>query len=223
MLKKYFSGSRSRWYLGALGAVVVVLVVYWIQGTESGSATSQARIIADRASIPSSMGSFGVPTGNYTLLGTVSKVADGDTVTLIVGGKARRVRLDSIDAPEFSNGIKQIGQPYSEAAQKYLHKLVIGKTLTAQCYEKDQYSREVCTLMLPDGSSVNRKMVESGHAWAYTAHRGEYLRDDIMPMLQHKARNKGLGLWAQQGATEPWVWRYECWRHQQCEASESAH
>lgn len=158
-----------------------------------------------------------MPPGRYVLQGQVNRVADGDTVTLTVNGKSRRVRLDSIDAPESGHSAREPGQPYAEAAQRYLQKLVGGKTLTAQCYEQDQFERDICALMLPDGTSANRQMVAAGFAWAYTARRGEYLRDQAMPGLQEQARHAGLGLWAQGGPTEPWKWRYECWRNQRCE------
>lgn len=159
------------------------------------------------------------PKGKYVLKGVVSKVADGDTVTLRVDGRPHRVRLDSIDAPEIGHRDTEPGQPYAEASRQYLRKLIDGKSLTAQCYEKDQYGRQLCALVLPNGDSVNRQMVASGYAWAYTARRGEYLRDTAMEGLQRQAREAGRGLWAQGGPTEPWKWRYECWRNQRCEKS----
>ena len=91
-----------------------------------------------------------------------------------------------------------------------------GKTLTAQCYEKDQYGRDVCALILEDGRSANRLQVEAGYAWAYTARKGDYLRDKAMPDLQRQAKDAGRGLWVQQGAMQPWKWRYDCWRQRQC-------
>lgn len=158
----------------------------------------------------------GVPQGSYTLTGTVVNVSDGDTVTLRAPDGQRRIRMDSIDAPEEGHGADQPGQPYAEASRKNLAGLVAGKTLTAQCYEKDQYGRDVCALILEDGRSANRLQVESGYAWAYTARKGDYLRDKAMPDLQRQAKDAGRGLWVQQGAMQPWKWRYDCWRQRQC-------
>lgn len=221
MRRKYSIGRVGRKLGGVLGVALVALVVHWIQGDEPHPDTpAVTRSGASQQPAPSATTGFvttGVPVGSYTLRGTVSKIADGDTVTLTVNGQSRRVRLDSIDAPETGHSDREPGQPYSQAAQRYLQKLIGGKTLTAQCYEKDQYDREICALILPDGDSANRKMVESGYAWAYTARRGDYLRDAAMPGLQKQAREAGLGLWAQGGPTEPWKWRYECWRNQRCE------
>jgi endonuclease YncB( thermonuclease family) len=124
--------------------------------------------------------------------------------------------MDSIDAPEEGHGTDQPGQPDAEAARKHLAGLVAGKTLTAQCYEQDQYGRDVCALILADGRSANRVQVEAGYAWAYTARKGDYLRDKAMPDLQRQAKAAGRGLWARPDPVQPWKWRYDCWRQRQC-------
>lgn len=152
----------------------------------------------------------------YELRGRIVDVADGDTVTMLTSDGQRRIRLDSIDAPEAGNGANQPGQPYAEASRKHLAGLVAGRYLRAQCHEADQYGRDVCTVRLDDGSSANRAQVSAGYAWAYTARRGAYLRDAAMPALQRNAREARQGLWSQPGAVEPWKWRYECWRQRKC-------
>ena len=159
-----------------------------------------------------------VPEGTYELLGKVVNVTDGDSVTLLTDdGKQHRIRLDSIDAPEKEHGPDEPGQLYAEQARGHLASLVAGKRLTARCYGNDQYRREVCALMLDDGSSANRAQVASGYAWAYTARLDAYLRDGAMPVLQRRAKEAGLGLWSQQGPTSPWKWRYDCWKQQRCD------
>lgn len=230
-------GRIGRRVGSVLGVAIAAWVVHWVQGWQDSTptVTSSSQSGASRSSSPGDAGhtlnrapsttaprstataaASAVPAGRYTLTGVVSKVADGDTVTLTVQGKSHRVRLDSIDAPEAGHSVKEPGQPFAEASQQYLDKLVGGKTLTAQCYQQDQFDRDVCALILPDGNSANRMMVASGYAWAYTARRGDYLNDGAMPALQQQARRTGLGLWAQGGPTEPWKWRYECWRNQRC-------
>ena len=197
--------------LAAAGALV-----NWLQ--PSGRDASRQ---ADRpgTSAPSAQGrgpSGGVPPGSYTLTGAIVNVADGDTVTLRAPDGQRRIRMDSIDAPEEGHGADQPGQPDAEAARQHLASLVAGKTLTAQCYEQDQYGRDVCALILDDGRSANRLQVEAGYAWAYTARKGDYLRDKAMPELQRQAKAAGRGLWARPDAVQPWKWRYDCWRQRQC-------
>ena len=189
--------------------------------SRSGSSSSAPPSSAPPSSAPSSPQTGpaladGVPKGSYTLTGVIVNVADGDTVTLRARDGQRRIRMDSIDAPEEGHGADQPGQPFAEASRKNLADLVAGKTLTAQCYEQDQYGRDVCALILDNGASANRMQVQAGYAWAYTARRGDYLRDTAMTGLQRQAQQARRGLWAQEGAVQPWKWRYDCWRQRQC-------
>nr|WP_315845317.1 thermonuclease family protein [uncultured Achromobacter sp.] len=222
-------GSKLTALIVALILAAAGAIVNWLQpsgrdvsrppatgtSTAPGQNQTQTQTQAPSRSGPAPAG--GVPQGSYTLTGTIVNVADGDTVTLRAPDGQRRIRMDSIDAPEEGHGADQPGQPYAEAARKNLASLVAGKTLTAQCYEKDQYGRDVCALILEDGRSANRLQVEAGYAWAYTARKGDYLRDKAMPDLQRQAKDAGRGLWVQQGAVQPWKWRYDCWRQRQCE------
>ncbi|WP_459614896.1 thermonuclease family protein [Bordetella sp. 2513F-2] len=208
---------------GALGALVLAVAGalahrYFPSGGPSGeSAAPASRPAATGSPAGAAQARGGVPAAVYTLAGTVTQVPDGDTVTLRTAEGNRRIRLDSIDAPEVGSGSAQPGQPHSAAARRNLSALVEGRRVTAWCYETDQYERHVCALMLDDGSSANRAQVEAGYAWAYTARRGDYLRDQAMPALQRQAREAGRGLWAQPGAVEPWKWRYDCWRQRRCD------
>lgn len=217
---------------GKLTALIVALIlaaagaiVNWLQpsGRSDSSPASrqpQSQSTPAQPSTPSSRPgpalAGGIPAGSYTLTGAIVNVADGDTVTLRARDGQRRIRMDSIDAPEEGHGADQPGQPYAEASRKHLADLVAGKTLTAQCYEQDQYGRDVCALILDDGRSANRLQVEAGYAWAYTARKGAYLRDKALPGLQRQAKDAKRGLWAQPAAMQPWKWRYDCWRQRQC-------
>ncbi|WP_170941523.1 thermonuclease family protein [Bordetella genomosp. 7] len=223
MRRQFSSGRLGRRLGGLLAVALAAAVAHWFP--ELGNRPSEP---AHRAEAPDparpaardgsahSGAAVPVPPGRYALAGKVVSVPDGDTVALQVGGRRHRVRLDSIDSPEAGHGAEQPGQPYADAARRHLEQLVGGMTLTAQCYEEDQFERDVCALILPDGSSANRAQVAAGFAWAYTARRGEYLRDDAMPGLQRQARDARRGLWQQGGAVEPWKWRYECWRNRRC-------
>lgn len=156
------------------------------------------------------------PAQGYELAGRVVDVADGDTFTLLVGRTRERIRMASIDAPETTHGSDQPGQDHAQASRKALSDWVAGKTLRLRCYERDQYGRSVCDVPLADGSTVNRKMVAEGWAWANRQGRDKYLRDTKLPGLEARARAQGLGLWERRNAIAPWVWRYQCWRQNRC-------
>ncbi|MFD4839182.1 thermonuclease family protein [Achromobacter sp. NPDC058515] len=218
--KPFFRGGSK------LTALVVALIlaaagalINWLQPSGRDGQRPAERPGASAPAVqnkPGPAAAGGVPPGSYTLTGMIVNVADGDTVTLRAPDGQRRIRMDSIDAPEEGHGTEQPGQPDAEASRKHLASLVAGKTLTAQCYEQDQYGRDVCALILDDGRSANRLQVEAGYAWAYTAPKGDYLRDKAMPELQRQAKAARRGLWVRQDAMQPWKWRYDCWRQRQC-------
>lgn len=155
-------------------------------------------------------------SAEYRIDGAVSAVADGDTVTFRSGGTERKIRLDSIDAPELNHGSGQPGQPFGREARDFLAAWLMAKSVQARCYGKDQYGRELCDLVAADGASANREMVRAGMAWAYTAAQGKYLRDGSLMALQEEARQAKRGLWAQPRPVRPWQWRYDCWKQKQC-------
>ena len=64
----------------------------------------------------------------YELVGKVVRVADGDTLTLRQATN-ERIRLASIDSPEKSSGSDRPGQPYAEAARKFLAEQVAGQSV----------------------------------------------------------------------------------------------
>ena len=55
-----------------------------------------------------------------TLNGKAVKVADGDTITILVGTEQHRIRLQGIDAPERK-------QPFGKVSGRSLSALVAGK------------------------------------------------------------------------------------------------
>lgn len=72
--------------------------------------------------------------GGY--LGKVVGVADGDTLTLLVGTKQLKIRLAEIDAPERS-------QPYGTKAKHLLSDLVFGRSVRIVEVDRDRYGRIV--------------------------------------------------------------------------------
>ncbi len=152
----------------------------------------------------------------FHLRGKVVHVADGDTFTIMVDGRQQRVRMASIDAPETGKSRERPGQPMGQASKKALAELIAGKTLALDCYEKDQYGRNVCDVPLADGGTASQRQVAAGMAWANMEGRGKFMRDPSLPGLEQKAREARLGLWRDAHPVKPWAWRYDCWKKGRC-------
>ena len=139
----------------------------------------------------------GVSVGKQRIIGMVTSVHDGDTVT--VGGES--IRLASIDAPE-------LDQAYGQPSRAHLAGMVLGQTVTVTYAEKDRFDRVVGTVFKADCTNVNLKMVQEGAAWYYEAFQCEIdLRQRQAYAAAHaQARAANRGLWAGD-AMAPWRYR----------------
>ncbi|EBM7196738.1 thermonuclease family protein [Salmonella enterica subsp. enterica serovar Senftenberg] len=131
------------------------------------------------------------------ITGKIVRVLDGDTVEILAGNVATRVRLNGIDAPEKA-------QPFGQRSRLALTAIVGGKTVLAVGEKRDRYGRLLATLML-DGRDINATQVYSGMAWVYRykglATEPEYLR------YERDARTARRGLWSEKEPVEPSIWR----------------
>lgn len=128
-------------------------------------------------------------------LATVERVSAGDTlVAVAVKGPRLRLRLLGIDAPVVAHDSKP-GQPYGEAARDYLDRLIGGKMVRVDAYERDPQDHTLAILWQGE-VNVNVLMVAMGFAEVY---RGEpcqvYCRD--LRLAELKARRDRVGMWAQ--------------------------
>ncbi|MBI1865780.1 MAG: thermonuclease family protein [Nitrospirae bacterium] len=136
--------------------------------------------------------------------GTVTRVTDGDTVTIRTDSGKIACRLYGIDAPETSKRGKP-GQPYGEEAKAFLAGLVEGQTVDVETTGAKTYKREVCRIR-KDGLDVNLAIVQKGYAWAYM----EYLRrphKSIYLDAESEARKQRLGIWTEYNPLPPWEFR----------------
>ncbi len=91
--------------------------------------------------------------------GKVVKIADGDTLTLLVNEQQLKIRLSDIDTPERK-------QPFGTKAKEALSELAFGKQARVVEVTKDRYGRIVGRVYM-DGVDVNRELVAQGFAWVY--------------------------------------------------------
>ena len=110
-----------------------------------------------------------------TLAGKVVRIADSDTLTVLVDREQIKVRLEGIDAPEK-------GQPYGDKAKQERGRLVFGKSVKVETKGKDQCGRTLGRVFIGD-VDVNAHLVRQGfqpffrdpnimyHHWNEVPHR----------------------------------------------------
>jgi endonuclease YncB( thermonuclease family) len=129
--------------------------------------------------------------------GKVVGISDGDTISVLREGKAVKVRLYGIDAPEKA-------QAFGTQARKFTSDLVFQRDVTVVVHTTDRYGRLVGEVLLPDGRSLNQELVKAGMAWWYRPYAPN---DPALAQLEAEARTAKRGLWADAHPVPPWQWR----------------
>lgn len=114
------------------------------------------------------------------------KVVDGDSLEQ----EDRRIRLDGIDAPEFTQMCYTADNAEYACgleALQYLEKLLQDSTVRCDCLiNEDKYGRKICECFADD-ISLNKAMVFGGYAVAY---RSDKYKEDEADARLHKR-----GIW----------------------------
>ena len=140
-----------------------------------------------------------------TIEGMVRAVYDGDTVLLTTREESRlKVRLYGVDAPETRKPDKA-GQPYGDISRRTLMYKIMGRRVTAEIVDIDQFKRAVAVIRF-EGRDINREMVAEGMAWAYRQYlQGPYESDYIGS--ETRARSRRAGIWREAKPLPPWEFR----------------
>ena len=144
--------------------------------------------------------------------GYVVSISDGDTLTLLVGREQRRIRIAGIDAPEHF-------QPYGNRSRTNLSRYAYSQDAKADCYKKDSYGRDVCTVWVTPFNcpgcgktlDVGLAQVSEGMAWWDRNHAGEQSDADRgrYEGAETGAKLRRLGLWRDTKPVPPWIWRHK--------------
>ena len=129
--------------------------------------------------------------------GKVVGVTDGDTITVLSGGEAERIRLYGVHCPEKR-------QAFGAKAKQAASEVVFGKTVTVEVVDYDRYKRTVGDVVLTDGRVLNEELVRAGMCWWYRKYAPG---DTVLEQLEHEAREAKRGLWADANAVSSWEWR----------------
>ncbi len=138
------------------------------------------------------------------LMGVVSRVADGDTLTLRArNGEMYKVRCQAIDAPE-------LAQEFGEEARSAYNELVYRKTVRVEVDKTDKYGRIVGRIWYEDPATgtwfdAEEAMLKRGMAWHYSRYNDE----EKLIRAQVEARRNRVGLWSQRNPQKPEDWRIQ--------------
>ena len=140
-----------------------------------------------------------------TIEGVVRAVYDGDTLLLATREESRlKVRLYGIDAPETAKP-DQPGQPFGTISKRTLMYKIMGRQVSAEIIDIDQYKRAVAVIRY-GGRDINREMAAEGMAWAYRQYlQGPYASEYIA--AESRARSRRAGLWRDANPQPPWEFR----------------
>ena len=129
----------------------------------------------------------------------VVEANDGDTITVLWGGRREKVRLIGIDAPEVEQ------RPWGQRAKKYLKDLLDASrwavSIELDVEKKDQYGRLLSYVWTSDRRMINVQMLKEGYAMLYTFPPNIRYVDEFKK-VQDEARRKGLGIWGKAGLKE---------------------
>lgn len=89
-----------------------------------------------------------------TFSGLVVKISDGDTIQVMLNGKAEKIRLAGIDTPEKK-------QPFGQAATRYNRSLSAHKIVTVKVETTDRYGRLVGCLNYDEHISTSPPAIKS--------------------------------------------------------------
>ena len=129
--------------------------------------------------------------------GRVVGISDGDTISVMHGTRAEKIRLNGIDCPEKR-------QAFGQRAKQFTSKLAFGKDVTIKTFSHDKYGRTIGDVILLDGRILNQELIKAGLAWWYE----KYSRNTMLRDLEAEARTAKHGLWVYPDPIAPWEWRH---------------
>jgi len=129
-----------------------------------------------------------------TLSATVTRIVDGDTIYVDLGGRVEKVRYIGMDTPETHHPTRG-EEPGGREATAVNRRLVEGQTvrLELDVRQRDRYGRLLAYVYVGE-TMVNAELVRLGYAQVMTVppnvrHARLFLE------LQREAREAGRGLW----------------------------
>lgn len=124
----------------------------------------------------------------------VTRVIDGDTIEVNIGGTIHKVRYIGIDTPELTDERPEF-YALAQEATRYNRDLVEGKTIRLEkdASETDRYGR-LLRYVYVESVFVNAELVRQGLAWA-KSYPPDTKYQDTLEKAEAEARQDKVGLW----------------------------
>lgn len=138
----------------------------------------------------------------------VSRVVDGDTISIRRKGETVRIRLLGIDAPEMHAGTDEPPDHWAVRAKQALTDMLDGNDVTLtleQTETRDHYGRLLAYIYVGDMENVNLRLVKEGHV--YADRRFNHSQSKQLSQAEAEARKKKLGLWKDVQENQMSAWR----------------
>lgn len=135
---------------------------------------------------------------NGLKLYSVTKVVDGDTISVNMDGEIETLRLIGINTPETVDPRKPVecfGKEASDKAKQLLTGKKVYLEADATQGERDKYQRLLRYVWLEDGTFFNKLMISDGYAFEYT-YNTPYKYQTEFKQAEQEARTTKKGLWA---------------------------
>lgn len=120
----------------------------------------------------------------------IAKAIDGDSILL---ARHYEVRLENIDAPEFSQKcLDKNNYEYAcgQMSFNFLRKLVDNLEVTCRYQKKDIYKRFLGICYLGD-KNINNELIKNGMAITYSFSR----INNSLKLIENEAKSNNLGIW----------------------------
>jgi micrococcal nuclease len=143
---------------------------------------------------------LGTARGDESASGVlVSRIADGDTIQVELGGHETTIRLIGVDTPELGDRHDRSAppQPFAREAADFTRRTLKGQRVRLEfepADRLDKYGRTLAYVFLGDGRFFNRELLRGGYARAYT--RFPFRYRDQFRADETAARQARRGLWA---------------------------
>lgn len=125
-------------------------------------------------------------------------IKDGDTISVLdtSDNTSFTIRLAEIDCPEKK-------QDFGQKAKQMTSDLVFGKFVRLEKIGKDRNNRVIAKVFYDNDIYLSETLIKKGMAWVFR----KYTNNAHLINLEAEAKQNKVGLWGNEKAIEPSVWR----------------